>query len=128
LIGFRYPDVDISVSPGWSGFGKQNPETAQYAGMRLIEPTDPMFVEIGNKFIALQQETYGTDHFYQCDTYNEMNPRSREPQYLSDSSSAVYRAMSLADPDAVWLMQGWLFYRSADFWKEPQVRRGVFII
>lgn len=28
-----------------------------------------MFAEIGNKYIALQMATYGTDHIYQCDTY-----------------------------------------------------------
>eukprot|EP00959_Pyramimonas_sp_CCMP1952_P210964 4415025-Pyramimonas_sp.AAC.1 len=80
-----------------------------------------MFVEIGNKFIALQQETFGSDHVYQCDTYNEMDPRSSDPKYLAESSAAVYSAMAGADPDAVWLMQGWLFFASGQFWREPQV-------
>ena len=26
-----------------------------------------------------------------------------------------------ADPDAVWLMQGWLFFSGKAFWKDPQI-------
>jgi hypothetical protein len=29
--------------------------------------------------------------------------------------------MAQADPDATWLMQGWLFYSEKDFWQEPQI-------
>ena len=50
-----------------------------------------MFVEIGNKFIALQTEIYGTDHIYNCDTYNEMLPPTADPTYLKAASTAVYQ-------------------------------------
>lgn len=50
-----------------------------------------MFVEIGNKFIALQTEIYGTDHIYNCDTYNEMLPPTSDPTYLKAASTAVYQ-------------------------------------
>ena len=45
-----------------------------------------LFIEIGNKFIALQEKVYGTDHIYQCDTYNEMVPPTDDPTYLALSS------------------------------------------
>eukprot|EP01052_Picozoa_sp_SAG31_P006424 SAG31_NODE_295_length_18239_cov_15.063065_14_plen_79_part_00 len=63
-------------------------------------------MEIGNKYIALQKKTYGTDHIYQADTYNEMLPPTNDVGYLKSSAQNVYAAMSGADPDAVWLMQG----------------------
>nr|GLL24956.1 alpha-N-acetylglucosaminidase [Ipomoea trifida] len=56
-----------------------------------------------------------------CDTFNENTPPSSDPSYISSLGSAVYKAMSKADKDAVWLMQGWLFYSDSSFWKPPQM-------
>jgi alpha-N-acetylglucosaminidase len=33
----------------------------------------------------------------------------------------VYEAMHAGDADAVWVMQGWLFYNDARYWKAPQL-------
>jgi hypothetical protein len=38
----------------------------------LLEPVDPLFFELGKRFIELQAAAYGTDHVYNADTYNEM--------------------------------------------------------
>ena len=35
---------------------------------------------------------------------------------------AVLGAMRDADPEAVWVMQGWLFVNNPGFWKPPQSR------
>ncbi|KAI3679236.1 hypothetical protein L2E82_51551 [Cichorium intybus] len=43
------------------------------------------------------------------DTFNENSPQTSDPAYISSLGSAVYEAMSTADDNAVWLMQGWLF-------------------
>ena len=64
---------------------------------------------------------FGTNNIYNADAFNEMTPTSKKPSYLSGLSIAVYRAMVAGDPDAVWLMQGWLF-RDTNFWKPPQVK------
>jgi alpha-N-acetylglucosaminidase len=113
------PTANVTRSPNWANFNLGG-ATELFADVFMVEPTDPLFVEIGNKFIALQEKIYGTDHVYQCDTYNEMNPPTDDPSYLETSSKNVYAAMSKADPDAIWLMQGWLF-QHADFWKPPQI-------
>ena len=34
-------------------------------------------------------QTFGTDHIYQADTYNEMRPRTNDPTYLAASSKNV---------------------------------------
>lgn len=64
---------------------------------------------------------FGTDHIYNADTFNEMTPRSSDPSYLSSASKAVYEGMVAGDPDAIWLMQGWLF-QDAQFWQPPQIK------
>ena len=62
----------------------------------------------------------GTDHIYNIDTFNEMQPASSDPAYLASTSKAVYTGLRAADKRAVWLMQGWLF-RNSRFWNRDTV-------
>ena len=85
---------------------------------------------------------FGTDHLYNCDTFNEMDPSSKNPDYIKQSARAIFQvvifgmsepiqrrqlislciqAMESEDSKAVWIMQGWLFLYS-DFWEEPQIK------
>ena len=70
--------------------------------------------------VQMQTELMGTDHIYNVDTFNEMVPASSDPEYLANTSAAVYQGMKAADPQAVWLMQGWLFRNK--FWTEKTVK------
>ena len=51
---------------------------------------------------------------------NEMEPKESDDAFLNASSAAVYAAMSGADPDAIWLMQGWLFHET--FWNPKTMK------
>ena len=55
----------------------------------ILDADDPLFAEIGKKFLEVQQEIYGTDHLYSADTFNENEPPSDDPQYLSELSAIV---------------------------------------
>lgn len=88
----------------------------------ILDANDPLFAEIGRKFLEMQSKIYGTDHLYSADTFNENTPPSDEPAYLSALSSKVFEGMKAADPEAVWVMQGWLFYSHREFWKAPQIK------
>lgn len=90
----------------------------------MLNPNDRNFKEIGQAFLKEQKKTYGTSHYYSSDIFNEMMPPSGDPAYLARTSSAVYESMEGADPDAVWVMQGWLFV-SADgrkFWTPERMK------
>lgn len=89
----------------------------------LLDPSDPLFVEVGEAFIKQQVKEYGdiTD-IYNCDTFNENSPPTNDPTYISSLGAAIYKAMSKGDKYAIWLMQGWLFYSDAAFWKPPQMK------
>ena len=77
----------------------------------MLEFSDPLFEQIGSSFIKEYEAEFGaTDHLYNCDTFNEMSPATNDTTYLANSGKAIYRAMTSADPDAVWVMQGWMFY------------------
>lgn len=114
-----FPSANITRLGDWNTVDR-NP---RWCCTYLLDPTDPLFVEIGEAFIKQQIAEYGdvTD-IYNCDTFNENTPPTNDTNYISSLGAAVYKAMSEGDKDAVWLMQGWLFYSDSAFWKPPQMK------
>ncbi len=114
----QYPNANITrMYPSWNQFPDQ------YCCDYMLSATDPLFQEIGSKFIELQKTFYAEDgiqlsHIYNSDTFNENKPASNNPDYLSSASYAVYASIRAVDPDAVWLMQGWLLVNDP-FWQDP---------
>jgi alpha-N-acetylglucosaminidase len=88
----------------------------------LLDPLDPAFPQVARMYLEEQAKRFGTDHLYAADTFIEMRPPSDEPEYLADLARAVYAGMTASDPQAVWVLQGWLFVNNPDFWKPPQAR------
>nr|XP_043623861.1 alpha-N-acetylglucosaminidase isoform X1 [Erigeron canadensis] len=114
-----FPSANITRLGDWNTVNA-NP---RWCCTYLLDPSDPLFIQIGEAFIKKQIEEYGdvTD-IYNCDTFNENLPPTSDPTYISTLGSAVYEAMSKADKNAIWLMQGWLFYSDSSFWKPPQMK------
>ena len=110
----HYPDANVTMGSDWAGFD------IKYRTY-MLEVTDPQFNKIAKRFIEIQTETYGTSHIYNGDVYNEMVPRTNDTEYLRRSSEGTFKGLREADPDAIWLMQGWLFVNEAYFWQRPQV-------
>uniref|UniRef100_A0A336LVK5 CSON005991 protein n=1 Tax=Culicoides sonorensis TaxID=179676 RepID=A0A336LVK5_CULSO len=111
-----YPNTTFQKASEWVGF----PE--KYCCPFLIDPTDPLFTEIGTKFLNKMIAKYGTSHIYFADPFNELVPHTNEPEYLANVSQAIYNVMESVDPEAVWLLQGWMFYNAANFWKDAQIK------
>ena len=90
----------------------------------MLNPNDPQFARIGKAFLEEQQKSYGTSHYYSSDIFNELMPPSNDPDYLAQTSSAVYESMRSADPQAVWVMQGWLFVSAhgRKFWTPERMK------
>jgi alpha-N-acetylglucosaminidase len=88
----------------------------------LLDSSDPMFEKIGKKFIDAQTKEFGTNHLYSSDTFNENTPPTSDSSYLSGVSKKIYQSMAAADPKAVWVMQGWLFYNASKFWHTTQIK------
>lgn len=93
-----------------------------FADTYILDAGDPLFARIGKKFIEVQKHFYGSNHLYSADTFNENEPPSDDPGALAKLSSKVYEGMKQADSEAVWVMQGWLFYSDRKFWKAPQIK------
>lgn len=90
--------------------------------LSILDPEDPLFIKIGSAFLKEQTKSYGTNHFYAADTFNENDPPSSDSLYLDQVSKKVYHSMTAVDTAAKWVMQGWLFYHSPDFWKPTQIK------
>ena len=95
---------------------------AGFPDVFILDPSDPMFVTLGKKFLEAQTKEFGTDHLYSADTFNENVPPTSDSSYLDDMSKKVYESMALADPKAVWVMQGWMFHYNASYWQPTQVQ------
>jgi alpha-N-acetylglucosaminidase len=93
-----------------------------FADTYILDSEDPLFATIGNKFLDIQTHLFGTDHLYSADTFNENEPPSDDPAFLAGLSRRLYEGMHRADSEAVWVMQGWLFYSDRGFWKAPQIK------
>ena len=104
------PDAKVTHLKSWSGF----------EGTYVLAPDDLLFGEIGGRYVAKIEEMFGTDHYYSADTFNEMDPPSTDPEYLKGISQTVYNSMVKADPEAVWVMQGWMFLHG-NYWSQDRI-------
>lgn len=98
------------------------PKWCEFPPTWFVDPQDPLFVQLGKRFVEAQTRMFGTDHLYASDTFIEMPPPSNDPAFLAAMGKSVYEAMRAADPEAVWVLQGWLFVNAPQFWKPPQGR------
>ncbi|WP_147917112.1 alpha-N-acetylglucosaminidase [Ruania zhangjianzhongii] len=87
----------------------------------LLAPGEPAFAEIAEAVTRAQAELLGTDHLYSADPFIESIPPAGEPEQLTAHTRAVYRGMSAADPDAVWVMQAWPFHYHRQFWTTERI-------
>jgi alpha-N-acetylglucosaminidase len=109
-----------------------------------LDPGDPLFAKLAARFLALYSETYGPGTYYLADSFNEMTPpiaqdgsdaggafndaatkaaAAKAPvdpalkaRRLAAYGKAIYDAFRQTRPDAVWVMQGWLFGADQTFW------------
>ena len=112
-----YPNASIIVGGQWDGF------PSAYTNVSFLESSDPLFFTLQKSFIDKQTAAYGNvSHIYTLDQYNENNPYSNDPSYLQTIASNLFGSLRAADPEAIWMMQGWMFFSSETFWTTELVQ------
>ncbi|KAH1545996.1 hypothetical protein KXX57_004166 [Aspergillus fumigatus] len=111
------PNATVVNGSRWEEFDER------YTSDTFLEPFDPSFMRLQRSFIKKQQQAYGNiTHIYTLDQYNENDPYSGDLDYLHNVTHNTWLSLKSADPNAVWLMQGWLFYSSSGFWTDERVK------
>lgn len=115
-ISRLYPDAKVSNGSVWEDF------PTAYTSDTFLDPLDNLFKQLQLSFIAKQNAHYGNiTKFYTLDQFNENNPASGDETYLKSVSSNTWKSLKAADPNAVWVMQGWLFSSNSAFWTNSRI-------
>lgn len=93
----------------------------------MVTPEQPLFKELGTMFIEEWQKEFGKCDYYLADSFNEMDlpfaPHGSPERYrqLAGYGKAVYESITAAAPDAVWVMQGWMFGFQRHIWDKASL-------
>ncbi|GGZ13051.1 alpha-N-acetylglucosaminidase [Echinicola pacifica] len=99
-----FPDEDLREL-GWGGFEEK---------VQILSPKSALFYKIGKLYIEEWEKEFGKGEYYLADSFNEMDvPLSQDPEVakeeLAKYGEAVFSPIAEANPNAVWVMQGWTF-------------------
>lgn len=106
-----WPNATFTQSASWNHFSPNETD------VWYLDPSDPLFPQLGALFTEKMMDIFGTDHYYSCDTFNEVDPKSTDHTYLKAASAAVHQSIAAKDPSGIWVMQAWLFHSS--YWNTP---------
>ncbi|KAI0150826.1 glycoside hydrolase family 89 protein [Xylariaceae sp. FL1272] len=110
------PGANVTNGSDWEAF------PTQYTNVTFLDPFDPLYEELQIRFISKQQAYYGNiTNFWTLDQFNENDPASGDLGYLESVSSNTWKSLKAASPDAIWVMQGWLFSSNSAFWTNDRV-------
>ena len=105
-----YPDARL-VQTKWSAFHNW-----------MLTTDDPLFMKIGKMFIEEWEKEFGKCGYYLADPFNEMAipfpPHGTDERYemLAHFGQTVYESIRQANPDAVWVKNGWMLGYSRHIW------------
>ncbi|WP_242135604.1 alpha-N-acetylglucosaminidase [Aestuariivivens marinum] len=87
----------------------------------LLSPRTPLFKKIGKLFIEEWEKEFGECKYYLADSFNELDlPKTDQPvtELLADYGSAIYESLKSGNPEAVWVVQGWMFTYQRHIWNK----------
>jgi alpha-N-acetylglucosaminidase len=88
----------------------------------FLDPLDPLFKRIQRLFLEEQTRTYGTDHLYGADPFNEVKPPRWDSAFLRQVGQTIYGSIRQTDDSATWLMMAWIFYFEREQWTNQRIQ------
>ena len=115
-----FPDADLTETK-WSTFPEEDHN-------HMLSPLDPLFKQVGSAFIREWEKEFGKGKYYLIDSFNEMKVpfgplgSYQRSENLRLYSRKLYESVAEANPDAVWVLQGWMFgYQREKEWDPASV-------
>ena len=111
----HYPEVNL-MTTRWAGHESW-----------MLDPKDSLFSVISTAFVKEWEKEFGKGKYYLIDSFNELDipfgEKGSQERYdkLHDYSATIYRSLAKANPEAVWVMQGWMFGYQRDIWDAESV-------
>lgn len=93
----KYPDAHIAQQPEWYGF----------EGVYQLDPIDPLFQDMGRKFMESQDELFGSYGLYAADPFHESHPPVEGDEYLNKVGDTIWDLIHNFDSDGTVVMQAW---------------------
>lgn len=109
------------VDTGWGGYYKSS----------FIFPETELYDKIASMYIEEWEREFGPAKYYLIDSFNEMDvpfaPRGTDERFkqIASYGKAVYNTVARYNPDAVWVLQGWMFGYQRHIW-DPESIHALF--
>ncbi|MBN8456375.1 MAG: alpha-N-acetylglucosaminidase C-terminal domain-containing protein [Verrucomicrobia bacterium] len=113
-----HPDVNLHVTH-WNG----GIPVSQRPVVML--PDSPLWARIGKAFITEWKKEFGDARYWLVDSFNELQlPQTDQPPavMLARYGKSTYDTIRAADPDGVWVLQGWMFNYQRNIWNTETVK------
>ena len=119
------------VCPAFGGFvpeafAKKTGSTTKQTGWNWVigkgeynqrlDPGNPTFVQVGQKFMKRWEEEYGVCEYYLSDSFNEMEVPSSTTTLTQYGDNIYSIIKSSQNPHSVWVTQGWTFCYDLGKW------------
>lgn len=113
-----YPNIKLQTTLWNSGF-------LEYQRPVLLMADDPLFAKITKMFMEEWKKEFGDATYFLVDSFNEMQlPQTGKPMtdVLAQYGKLTYDAIQTANPNAVWVIQGWMFGYQKAQWPPENVK------
>lgn len=114
-----FPDAEL-MHTGW--------DNGPFYVSSFIFPETELFQLISREYLAEWEKEFGKGEFYLADSFNEMKvpfaPKGTQERFsqIASYGKSVYNSISQVNPDAVWVMQGWIFGYQRNIWDPESIR------
>lgn len=89
----------------------------------FLDPTDPLYLEVGAAIARAQQDLFGDHHQFASDPFIEMLPVDSDESYPARVGHATLAGRLRIDSEATWVLQAWPFSNDRDYWSDERVTR-----
>lgn len=117
-----FPDVEI-LPTGWG-------DGPAYVSS-FLSPETGLFQKISKMYIEEWESEFGKGEFYLADSFNEMKvpfaPQGTKERFdqIASYGRNLFNSIHEANPDATWVLQGWIFGYQRNIW-DPESIRALF--